>query len=242
MNSKGVQPTPVPATEALSSKDSGVLQPFGPNEIQLFVNLLRIPEEAGVDQFVKRWLDAGISPERILTELVTPAARRIGEEWMEDTCDFVDVTLVTGRLQRLVRESSGTLPGAPPTPEEDRPRILLTSLAGHAHTLGMLLVAEFFRAASWNVHLGTPFDTRPGSEVVADRFVHVVGLSMSLVETVPQVKEEIRRIRRRSKNPNIGILVGGPAIFENPELATEVGADAHTLDARLAPQLAAAFL
>jgi MerR family transcriptional regulator, light-induced transcriptional regulator len=217
-------------------------RPFGTSEIQAFVNVLRVPDEALVDAHVQRWLDRGVSAERLLIELVTPAARRIGEEWMEDSCDFVDVTLVTGRLQRIVRGTSAAMNGAAPTPEEDRPRVLLTSLAGHAHTLGMLLVAEFFRAASWNVHLGAPFDSRVGSEIVADRFVHVVGLSMSLVETVPQVREEVRRIRRRSRNPKVGILLGGPALLENPALADEIGADGFTLDASLAPQLAAGFL
>jgi methanogenic corrinoid protein MtbC1 len=237
MNSDGIQPLSQP--EARTANGS---EPIGASEIQQFVDLLRIPDDGPVERYVQQWLAAGLAPELILTELVTPAARRIGEEWMADDCDFVDVTLVTGRLQRIVRETAPALPADVPIPESDRPRALLTSLAGHAHTLGMLLVAEFFRAASWNVHLGAPFDNRPGSEVVSDRFFHVVGLSMSLVETVPQVKEEIRRIRRRSRNPRIGVMVGGPALLENPELAKDVGADAHTLDARLAPQLASAFL
>jgi methanogenic corrinoid protein MtbC1 len=36
----------------------------------------------------------------------------------------------------------------------------------------------------------------------------------------------ISTIRRTSKNPNIGILVGGQLLIERPELALLIGADA----------------
>ena len=40
----------------------------------------------------------------------------------------------------------------------------------------------------------------------------------------------IAALRKGSRNPSMGILVGGPAFVEQPDLAEKVGADALALD------------
>jgi MerR family transcriptional regulator, light-induced transcriptional regulator len=211
-------------------------------EIRRFVTVLRGFDETALDAYVSGALRKGISADRFLVELAAPAAREIGEEWADDRCDFVDVTLATGRLQRIVRSLGGQIPSEEPLAEGGRPVLLLASPSGQSHTLGMLMVAEFFQAASWSVCFGAPFELTPTPDLVASRFVHVVGLSLSLTDGVGQVKEEIRRIRRRSRNPGVGVIVGGPALFVQPDLVDAVGADAASVDARLAPEVARAFL
>ena len=44
----------------------------------------------------------------------------------------------------------------------------------------------------------------------------------------------IREIRRASRNPKIGVLVGGQAFTEQPELTALVGADATATDGQQA--------
>jgi len=211
-------------------------------EIRRFVTVLRGFDETALDAYVSSMLRKGISADRFLVELAAPAAREIGEDWADDRCDFVDVTLATGRLQRIVRSLGGQIPSEEPIAEGGRPVLLLASPSGQSHTLGMLMVAEFFQAASWSVCFGAPFELTPTPDLVASRFVHVVGLSLSLTDGVGQVKEEIRRIRRRSRNPAVGVIVGGPALLVQPDLVDAVGADAASVDARLAPEVARAFL
>ncbi|CAN5804704.1 hypothetical protein BH23GEM11_BH23GEM11_09340 [soil metagenome] len=211
-------------------------------EIRKFVTVLRGFDESALDAYVSRTLRRGVSADRFLVELAAPAAREIGVDWEEDRCDFVDVTLVAGRLQRIVRALGSQIPSEEPMSEGGRPVVLLASPSGQTHTLGMLMVAEFFQASSWSVCFGAPFEPAPIPDLVASRFVHVVGLSLSLVDGAAQVKDEIRRIRRRSRNPEVGVILGGPALLSQPDLVDAVGADAASVDARLAPIVARAFL
>lgn len=211
-------------------------------ELDRFVTVLKGFDEAALDAFVSATLRRGIGPERFLVELVAPAARAIGQQWHDDKCDFVDVTLATGRLQRVVRRLGSRITGTEGGSTADRPLVLLSSPVGHGHTLGMLIVAEFFQADGWSVALGAPFERVPAPDFVASHFTHVVGFSLSLTDGAPTLREEIRRVRRRSMNPSVGILVGGPAILEDPDLVDFVGADASTVDARLVSDVARAFL
>ena len=48
----------------------------------------------------------GVSLESLYLDLLAGAARRLGEWWASDLCDFADVTVGVGRLQQILRELS----------------------------------------------------------------------------------------------------------------------------------------
>jgi MerR family transcriptional regulator, light-induced transcriptional regulator len=211
-------------------------------DVDRFVEVLKGFEESAVDHFMASMLANGHSVDQLLIDLVGGAAHEVGELWKQDRLNFVEVTLATGRLQRIVRSLGCEIPAAPASDGEARPVILLTSPVGQAHTLGLLMVAEFFQASAWTVCLGNPFDPTPASDVAANRFLDVVGISLSLTDGLGTIREEIRKIRRRSRNRSIAVLLGGPALHLEPDLAHEVGADAACVDAREAPSAARALL
>jgi methanogenic corrinoid protein MtbC1 len=211
-------------------------------DVDRFVEVLRGFEESAVDNFVSSLLSNGHTVDQLLVDLVGGAAHEVGELWKQDRLNFVEVTLATGRLQRIVRSLGCEIQAAPSMDGEARPVILLTSPVGQAHTLGLLMVAEFFQASSWTVCLGNPFDPTPAADVAANRFLDVVGISLSLTDGLGTIRDEIRKIRRRSRNRSIAILLGGPALQLEPNLAHEVGADAACMDARVAPAAARALL
>jgi MerR family transcriptional regulator, light-induced transcriptional regulator len=213
-----------------------------PGELDRFYPLLRHGGDAALDTFLERLLQRGISENRVLLDLLHPAAGRLGEEWDLDRCTFLEVAVGAGRLQRLVRSLTRRdhLRMAPP--REERPRVLLAASSQQQHTLGLLMVAEFFRKARWRVDIGAPLRPEPASDRVRDQHFHVVGLSIPLLESVAMVRREVQRIRHRSRNPEIGVLVGGIAVATHPELVDEVGADAAAPDAHLAPDVAEAFI
>jgi hypothetical protein len=45
------------------------------------------------------------------------------------------------------------------------------------------------------------------------------------------LQNAVAAARRRSANPDLRVLVGGPAFLDNPELVRLVGADAMAMDA-----------
>ena len=207
-----------------------------------FLELIRRVEEAPCEAFIDELIDRGVSAERILRDLVTPVARTMGEEWTEDRCTFVDVTIVTGRLQRIVRSLVQRDPMEAEPVSAEAPTVLVASLPRQQHTLGLLVVAEFFRRARWQVAVGPPVGPAPSADVVAGRHVDVLALSLPLIELVPAARKEIRKLRVASQNRSLGVVVGGPVLLTNPGLVDDIEADACASEAHLAPEVARAFL
>jgi hypothetical protein len=106
---------------------------------------------AATRSFVDELLRGGVSHEAVFLELLPQAARRMGELWEEDLCDFSDVTLGLCRLHEVLRDHSVVHDAHGPAVASDAPRILLATACADQHVLGVVLVAELFRRAGWRV-------------------------------------------------------------------------------------------
>jgi hypothetical protein len=62
-----------------------------------------------------------------------------------------------------------------------------------------------------------------------------------LTPHIAGVTTAIRTLRKASRNPDVGVMVGGPIFLLHPDLVTVVGADFTAVDAREAVESAAAF-
>lgn len=203
-----------------------------------FLRRVRGPSESHASDQVRELISNGVSLESVFLDLLAPAARTLGHDWETDACDFVEVTVALGRMQRVLRSFSAL--SAPEIPTGDSVgRILISSISTEQHTLGLFMVAEFFVRAGWAVVLGQPIQAVDHGQAVADDWYDAVGLSVSCTSRVPQVKATITAIRRRSKNPRLPVLVGGCLFSAEPGLVQEVGADGTAPDAAAAPGLAA---
>jgi methanogenic corrinoid protein MtbC1 len=67
--------------------------------------------------------------------------------------------------------------------------------------------------------------------MAANEWFDIVGLSASVREQFPQLKELIQRIKAKSKNPNVGVIIGSPVFNQSPELVDDIGADMVGMDA-----------
>ena len=111
---------------------------------------------------------------------------------------------------------------------------MLAATPGEQHTFGILMVAEFLRRTGWDV-FGEPGLSRADLvEIVGREWFGVVGLSLCGERHLEELALTIRALRRASKNPAIGVMVGGSVFVEHPELVPQVGADATALDGRQA--------
>lgn len=179
----------------------------------------------------------GVTLETLYLDVLTPAARRLGEMWEADLCDFTQVTVGLWRLQQLMYELS-------PAFQDDaqrgvqRYRAMLVPVPGSQHTLGLLMVAEFFRRAGWGVW-GDPAAAQADLvEAAQTHWFDMVGFSVGAVSQLDHLKAAIAAIRRASLNPSIVVMVGGPVFLDMPALVAEVGADATAPDAALAVDVA----
>lgn len=210
-------------------------------QIDRFVALVRGTDDAEVDAYVAGVIEAGFTPEAVYLDLLAPTARRLGEMWVEDACDFMEVTVSVGRLQRVLRNLSHlfTLRSAAAEPVG---RALLACVTGEQHTLGLFMVAEFFVREGWTVEVGAPLDTGDVGNRLRDEWFDLVGFSVGCETHLSRLRREVRSVRRASRNPRIITMVGGRVFAEHPELVARVGADRWAKDASEAPSVARAAL
>ncbi|MDJ0852105.1 MAG: cobalamin-dependent protein [Myxococcota bacterium] len=188
-------------------------------------------------------LGRGVTQETILLDLLATTARRLGELWEEDRVDFTDVTIGLCRLHQVLREQGAPWPDEKsPTGDRRAPRILLTTACADQHVFGVLLVAEFFRRASWRVR-SEPGATRDAlSSLLAEQTFEVLGLSAACSTVAEDVGEDVAAFREAARNREMKILVGGRLFVEDPGLVARIGADGAAFDAKTAPLTARAML
>lgn len=186
--------------------------------------------------FVMRLKDEGVSIESLYLDLITPAARKIGVMWEADTCDFVLVTLALLRIQQVAYDLSPEFleHGVEPSSR----RVMISPVPGSHHTLGAAMVADFFRRDGWDVFSSHDLSRAELLRLVRKEWFDVVALSISAPNQLVLITALISDIRKVSVNKGILVMVGGPLAQSVPDLATRVGADAVTLDAKEAVDVA----
>jgi methanogenic corrinoid protein MtbC1 len=209
--------------------------------LQRFVVMVLGSDDDAAWADVQMRIAQGTSVETIFLELLTPAARQLGEMWEADTTDFATVTLGVSRMQRIMRrlgepfcDSAAAGIGAGSA--------LLTILPGEQHSFGLSMVAEFFRRAGWSLSVG-PFSSHQElMALVQDQWFDIVGFSITSDRRLDELKRDIDGVRRVSRNRNVGIMVGGPIMLDRPELAAILQADIVSVEATTAPQQAGALV
>jgi len=210
-------------------------------DVDGFVAAVRSPDDARAVQFIRDVLADGASVEAVYLDLLAPSARRLGQMWESDECDFVEVTVSLGRMQRLLRDLSQVFL-ADATRTEPVGSVLLTCIPGEQHTLGIIMVGEFLLRDGWRVLVGAPWSESDLLTMVGTEWYDVIGFSVGSESRLPLLKRDIRRLKSASRNPHVQFMVGGQVFSDDPTIADQVGANAIAGDAREAPQIARRLL
>ena len=223
--------TPQPTADTGSEIQDG--------EADQLARLLLAKEIEALAEFVDAIRHRGVGERDLYLRLLAPAARRLGDMWDRDLCDFMQVAMGLGRLHQLLQRISLMTPG--PESLDSRGhgrRALLATVPGETHCFGVMMVSQFFRQNGWDV-----FNEFPASEaelcacVRAESFA-IIGLSAGSETRLESLVAAVRAVRRSSRNPAAGVIVGGPLLHGRPELAARVGADATAEDGEQAALLA----
>jgi methanogenic corrinoid protein MtbC1 len=207
------------------------------DDISRFTDLILTEDAPATDAFVDGLRNRGTRADALFLDLIGPAARRLGDFWNDDVCSFGDVTLGMLRLQRVMQALIPVF-HAEVAPRPELRRVLLVPAPGEQHGLGLKIVAEFMRRAGWHVWCGVPESRDAMLDMVRRERFALVGLSTACTTRLESLAAAVRLIRRASRNPAVGIMVGGPVFIDHPELATAIGADATAKDGRHAAQQA----
>jgi len=188
---------------------------------------------AEVDAFIAK----GATVETICLDLLAPAARKLGEMWDRDECDFLDVTMGLWRLQEVMREVAARAPAEPGGAQIPH-SALFSPMPGDHHNFGVMMIEEVFARGGWRSEALVKPERRELLDRPARQPFDLVGLTLGRDCPSAALANLIRAVRNVSANPNIIVLVGGRMINDNPGIASEVGADGTGADALAALEVA----
>ncbi len=223
---------PVPGALSVAGKFGEITA----EEVDTFAPLSLQVEADSLLDYVDAILRRGVGIDAVLVDLLAPAARRLGEYWEDDRCDFVDVTMGLWRLQEIVHELGARLP-VERQPGPGR-RALFASMPGDQHSFGTIVVEELFCREGWLTDRLSEASTPDLLERVAGEWFDVVGLTISCDYHIAPLPSIIAALRNVSRNPSLCVMVGGRIFVEDPELAERMGADGTAPDAKMAVGIA----
>ncbi|NTV87273.1 MAG: MerR family transcriptional regulator [Burkholderiaceae bacterium] len=111
-------------------------RPVTPDQQQLdaWLQLVKMHDsEALQRQFYREMAKRGLS--RFVQDIVAPLITRIGEAWSRNELGIFEEHLFSQHLEKLFRTTLANM-----APQAGSPRVLLTTLPGEEHTLGLLMV------------------------------------------------------------------------------------------------------
>lgn len=193
-------------------------------DIEKFARLIIAKNADESDAFVDALCENGACLDAIYLDLLSPAARRLGKLWDDDLCACADVAVGLSRLHHILSRLSPSFVGEGETLGQKH-RAVMSTLPGDQHTFGIVMAADFFRRAGWDV-IGWPLATgdRIEETVRCDAF-DLVGLSISAERQLDLAKTVIEAVRRASRNRMIVVMVGGRVFNDHPEFVRQIGAD-----------------
>jgi len=199
-------------------------------EIEEFIHLI-IHHDASIGRgYVQALRERGVQMTVIYMHLFAVAARRLGEMWDNDECDFTQVTIAVCRMHQLIHSFSAGQQDQFYSQEPASRNILLLPADGEQHTFGLLMAGEFFRSAGWNVYNGAADSEQELLGILARQSFDAVGVSISTERNQQTLHDQITRLREVSRNKQLLIVAGGYLINRHPEKAQELGADCAAHD------------
>lgn len=145
---------------------------------------------------------------RFVIEVVVPLNTTVGDAWMRGQLEIFEEHAYIECLHGVLRQALGGLPEAAPL---DRPRVLLTTLPGEPHSLGLLLAEALFALQGARVmSLGVQTPVWDISLAAAAHRCDIVALGFTGCMNPNQVVDGLTELR--SKLPSaVELWVGGSA-------------------------------
>ncbi|AWW75621.1 hypothetical protein CD351_14380 [Erythrobacter sp. KY5] len=191
------------------------------------IDLVLNGDDIGINKTIASLADQGWDGDTILTHLIEPTARALGDAWMSDDCSEFDLTIGLSMLQlagHAVRNS--------PTPaalRQSRYSILLASAPGEPHTLGTSLLADLFTDAGWHVDMAFPDSNQALANQLAKQQPDAVDIGLSEAvpreHTLAKLRETVERSRFAAPDHLTVVSVGGRLFADAAATAENVGAD-----------------
>ncbi len=173
-------------------------------------------------------IDAGMSAEDVLLDVIAPVQAKVGTEWAANRMTVAQEHTATAINERVIAGLSHQ-PGAPA--EATLGRITVACVDGEWHALPARLLAETLRLRGWRVDfLGAQVPTLHLIEHLHTTGPDAVALSSSIPTRLPTAHATITACQAAG----VPVLAGGAAFGSDGRFARLLGADVWAPDARAA--------
>lgn len=187
----------------LAEASGGVVTPAS---VEPWLELVRGYDERGLEDAL-RGAAAALGPLEFLHGRVSPFVRALGRLWADGALGVHHEHFASQTVESVLRSLRTSLRAQPGRPERDR--ILLTTLPGERHGLGLLMAAMLCEAH--DVHTSLLGTDTPLEEIAAaarEQALRTVGVSVSL--SCGGVRTDALLADLRDALPaGTGLLVGG---------------------------------
>lgn len=209
-------------------------------QVRAFTEIVLKNESDVCQNYVQGLREQGVPLTSIYLDLLTPSARRLDAMWVADECDFTQITIALWRMQQIVYNFSPEFRRDSAQWNPDHKRIMLMPVPGSQHTLGILMVSEFFHRAGWHVWGEPTAGYQALIDAARDNWFDMAGISVGSVTQVETLTRFIVDLRKASRNDHLRIIIGGPLLHHSSGngLLVNVGADGIANDATEAVALA----
>ena len=194
------------------------------------IELLQASDAVGL----RSWFQAQLQAEGLrgfVHKVMVPAIQKVGQSWSQGELAIYQEHLFTELMQGLVRQSL-----AEHYQQNGKPKVMLTTVPGEQHSLGLLMVEALLRLGGAEVvSFGTEMPFRDIKEAASSHRADVIGLSFSASFKQDDAIVMLNGLRQMIE-PAIRIWVGGAAFEPGCELprGVELIDDLHGLERAIA--------
>jgi DNA-binding transcriptional MerR regulator len=177
-----------------------------PEEILNLVDLIKTHQAQGLRLELNRLLfKQGLND--FLSKTITPLNQLVGEAWMRGEMRIFEEHLYSDQITNVLRNAIATL-----RDQDSTPRVLLTTLPGEEHSLGLLMAeATLSLEGASCVNLGVQTPIQEIASAVEAHRSDIVVLSFSAAINIQQIKTGLQQTRNALPT-QVTIWAGGAGV------------------------------
>jgi corrinoid protein of di/trimethylamine methyltransferase len=179
------------------------------------------------EDVAKRAIDAGVSPQDIMSKGFVVGIRRVGEQFDEGEVYLPELMLAASAMEAAMAICNAALPEGE---SETRGVVVMGTVEGDVHDIGKAIVCAYLRANGYEVHdLGRDVPVENFVDKAEEVQADVIGASALLTATMRKQADILEELTDRGLRDKYKFIVGGAPCTQ--EYADSIGADAYAADA-----------
>jgi MerR family transcriptional regulator, light-induced transcriptional regulator len=155
---------------------------------------------------VQNLIDGSIDIKKLYSDLFQRSMYTVGELWENNKITVAHEHLATAITESLLNLAYPAIFASPRTGR----KVIISCSVNEYHQVGGKMVADIFELNGWDGHfLGANSPVEDMARFIQEIKPDIVGLSLSILSNIDNLKHHIEAIR--SDFPNMDLLIGGQA-------------------------------